>query len=87
MTNINLSEKREPLFLDYCQFLLAGFQNFTQTYFADHTQKWSHDQLNRFLNTERMPARQLWRAVRNDSAKVVIIVDSGTLLPAVCRFG
>ena len=66
MTNINLSEKREPLFLDYCQFLLAGFQNFTQTYFADHTQKWSHDQLNRLLNTERIPARQLWRAVRND---------------------
>ena len=66
MTNINLSEKRQPLFLDYCQFLLAGFQNFTQTYFADRTEKWSHDQLNRLLNTERIPARELWRSVRND---------------------
>ena len=66
MTSINLCEKRQPLFLDYCQFLLAGFQNFTQTHFADHTQKWSHDQLNRLLNTERIPARELWRSVRND---------------------
>lgn len=66
MTSINLSEKRQPLFLDYCQFLLAGFQNFTQTHFANHTQKWSHDQLNRLLNTERIPARELWRSVRND---------------------
>ena len=66
MTSINLSEKRHPLLADYCQFLLAGFQNFTQTHFADHTQKWSHDQLNRLLNTERIPARELWRSVRND---------------------
>ena len=66
MTSINLSEKRQPLFSDYCQFLLAGFQNFTQTHFAEHTEKWSHDQLNRLLNTERIPARELWRSVRND---------------------
>ena len=66
MKSINLSEKRQPLFSDYCQFLLAGFQNFTQTHFADHTEKWSHDQLNRLLNTERIPARDLWRSVRKD---------------------
>ena len=66
MTSINLSEKRQPLFSDYCQFLLAGFQNFTQTHFADHTEKWSHDQLNRLLNTERISARELWQSVRND---------------------
>ena len=66
MTSINLCEKRQPLFSAYCQFLLAGFQNFTQTHFADHTEKWSHDQLNRLLNTERIPASELWRSVRND---------------------
>ena len=65
MTSINFSEKRQPLFSAYCQFLLAGFQNFTQTHFADHTEKWSHDQLNRLLNTERIPTRELWRSVRN----------------------
>ena len=66
MTSINLSEKREPLLADYCQFLLAGSENFTQTYFADHSDDWSHDQLNRLLNTERIPARELWRSVKDD---------------------
>ena len=32
MTTLNLSEKKQPLFSDYCQFLLASFHNFTQTY-------------------------------------------------------
>ena len=66
MTSITLSEKRESLLVDYCQFLLAGFHNFTQTYFADHSDNWSHDQLNRLLNTGRIPARELWRSVRKD---------------------
>ena len=66
MTSLNLSEKRTPLLLDYCHFLLAGFKNFTQTYFADHSNKWSHDQLNRLLNTHRISARDLWASVRND---------------------
>ena len=66
MTGINLAEKRQPLLADYCQFLLASFENFTQTYFADHSEKWCHDQLNRLLNTERISARHPWRSVRND---------------------
>ena len=66
MTTINLSEKRQTLLVDYCQFLVAGVKNFTQTYFADHNDNWSHDQLNRLLNTERIPARQLWHSVRSD---------------------
>ena len=66
MMSINLCKKRQPLLADYCQFLLAGIQNFTQTYFADHSDNYSHDQLNRLLNTERIPARELWRSVRND---------------------
>ena len=66
MISLNLSEKKHSLFSDYCQFLLASFSNFTQTYFADHTEKWSHDQLNRLLRQERIPARQLWESVKND---------------------
>ena len=66
MTTINLSAKRQPLLADYCQFLLASFENFTQTYFADHTEKWSHDQLNRLLRQERISAGDLWRSVKND---------------------
>ena len=66
MTTFNLSEKRHPLLVDYCQFLLASFDNFTQTYFADHTDRWSHDQLNRLLREERISAGDLWRSVRSD---------------------
>ena len=66
MTTINLSEKKPPLLVDYCQFLLASFDNFTQTFFADHTDRWSHDQLNRLLGEERIPARALWRSVKKD---------------------
>ena len=66
MTTLTLSEKKRLLLVDYCQFLLASFQNFTQTYFADHIEKWSHDQLNRLLNTERITARDLWQSVKND---------------------
>ena len=66
MNTLSLSEKKQPLFSDYCQFLLASFDNFTQTYFADHTEKWSHDQLNRLLREERISAGDLWRSVKND---------------------
>ena len=66
MTTLNLSEKKHPLFSDYCQFLLASFHNFTQTYFADHTDRWSHDQLNRLLREERISSRDLWQSVKDD---------------------
>ena len=66
MNTLTLSEKHQPLFSDYCQFLLASFHNFTQTYFADHTDRWSHDQLNRVLREERISASDLWKSVRND---------------------
>ena len=66
MKTVTLCEKKHPLFSDYCQFLLASFHNFTQTYFADHTEKWSHDQLNRLLRQERISAGDLWRSVKND---------------------
>ena len=66
MKTISLCEKKQPLFSDYCQFLLASFHNFTQTYFAKHTDHWSHDQLNRLLREERISAGDLWRSVKND---------------------
>ena len=66
MKTLNVCEKRHLLLVDYCQFLLASFENFTQTYFADHTEKWSHDQLNRLLREERISARDLWASVKHD---------------------
>ncbi len=66
MSTFTLSKKTESLFSDYCQFLLSSFTNFTQTYFADHTEKWSHDQLNRFLRNESIPSSELWASVKDD---------------------
>ena len=66
MKTITLSEKKQPLFSDYCHFLLASFHNFTRTYFAEHTKKWHHDQLNRLLSKGRIPARKRWESVKND---------------------
>ena len=49
MTTFTLSEKKQSLYSDWhCQFLLP--QKFYEilremTYFADHTDEWSHDQL------------------------------------------
>lgn len=52
--------------LDYCQFLLASHNNYTQTYFAAHSQKWSHDQINRYLRNETISPRQVWENVKDD---------------------
>ena len=66
MTTFTLSEKKHNLYSDYCQFLIASFTNFTQTYFADHTDTWSHDQLNRFLRNENISSSELWKSVKDD---------------------
>ena len=66
MNTFTLSEKKHNLCSDYCQFLIASFTNFTQTYFADHTDTWSHDQLNRFLRNENISSSELWQSVKDD---------------------
>ena len=52
--------------IDYCQFLLASQINYIQTYFADHSEEWSHDQINRYLRGEQITPRQVWENVRED---------------------
>ncbi len=61
-----LTANPSDLQLDYCQFLLASHTNYTQTYFAEHTQKWSHDQINRYLRNETISPRQVWENVKDD---------------------
>ena len=39
----------KPTSRDYCQFLISTQINYTQTYFADHHQRFSHDAINRYL--------------------------------------
>jgi hypothetical protein len=46
--------------LDYCQYLLVSQINYTLTNFADHTEKFSHDAVNRYLRGERITPRLMW---------------------------
>ena len=50
--------------LDYCQFLLVAQTNYTLTYFADHTERFSHDAVKRYLEGEKISARLVWENVK-----------------------
>ncbi len=52
--------------LDYCQFLLSSQINYTQTYFADHSERYSHDSINRFLRLDKLTPSLLWANVKDD---------------------
>lgn len=56
--------------LDYCQYLLSSQINYTLTYFADHSEGFSHDAINRLLAEERMTPRLVWDNVKGEVAQV-----------------
>ena len=49
-----------PTRLDYCQYLLSTPINYTLTHFADHCDRFSHDQINRYLANDRLTPRSVW---------------------------
>ena len=49
-----------PTRLDYCQYLLSTPIN----YFADHSHRFSHDQINRYLANDRLRPRHVWEHVK-----------------------
>lgn len=51
--------------LDYCQYLLVTQINYTLTNFADHSSKFSHDRINRFLKGEKITPRLIWDNVES----------------------
>ena len=61
MTN---NAKRKVTRLDYCQFLLSSQINYTLTYFAEHSEHFSHDAINRYLVGDQIPPRLVWDAER-----------------------
>ena len=54
-----------PTRLDYCQYLLSTPINYTLTHFADHSQRFSHDQINRYLANDRLRPRHVWEHVKS----------------------
>lgn len=63
MTNL---DKKRVTRLDYCQFLLSSQSNYTLTHFADHSEKFSHDALNRYLAGDQIPPRLVWENVESE---------------------
>jgi hypothetical protein len=51
--------------LDYCQYLLVSQINYTLTNFADHSEKFSHDALNRYMAGERLLPKLTWENVKS----------------------
>lgn len=62
--------------LDYCQYLLVSQINYTLTHFADHSEKFSHDQINRYLRGERITPRLVWE----NASSQVIQTENGYLV-------
>ena len=63
---------------DYCQFLLVSQVNYTQTYFGDYSEKFSHDQINRLLREVKLRPQELREQVRSElvlSANGYILYD------------
>ncbi len=50
--------------LEYCQYLLSSQINYTLTNFADHTEKFSHDAINRYLAGEKITPHLVWENVK-----------------------
>ncbi len=53
-----------PTRLDYCQYLVSSQINYTLTNFADHSLKFSHDQLNRHLRDDKLSPRLVWEQTK-----------------------
>jgi hypothetical protein len=57
-------DKQSVTRLEYCQYLLVSQINYTLTNFADHTEKFSHDAINRYLAGEKITPRLVWENVK-----------------------
>ena len=53
-----------PTRLDYCQYLVSSQINYTLTNFAEHSSKFSHDQLNRLLRDDKLTPRLVWEQTK-----------------------
>jgi len=64
MTGV-MKPTRQPITrLDYCQYLLVSQINYTLTNFADHSEQFSHDAMNRYLAGDQIRPRLVWENVQ-----------------------
>jgi hypothetical protein len=56
--------------LDYCQYLLISQINYTLTNFADHTDKFTHDAINRYLAGDKITPHLVWENVKGQVEQI-----------------
>ncbi len=80
--------KKSVTRLDYCQYLLVSQINYTLTNFADHSETFSHDAINRYLRGERITPRLVWDNVEGQVIRTPdgYIVFDDTVLDKNCSF-
>lgn len=71
-----MSLKKQLSHIDYCQFLLASQVNYTQTYFADHSDELSHDRINRLMRELKLTPQELRQMVRAE----LVLSENGYIL-------
>ncbi len=71
-----IANKQPVTRLAYCQYLVSSQINYTLTNFADHSQDYSHDQLNRYLRDDRLKPRLVWEQVKDS----IVFSENGYLL-------
>jgi hypothetical protein len=57
-------DKQSVTRLDYCQYLLISPINYTLTNFGEHSEKFSHDAINRYLAGEKVTPHLVWENVK-----------------------
>lgn len=53
-------EPSKPTLRDYRRYLLVTQTDYTQTCFGEHSDKFSHDAINRLLKTRKVTPRMIW---------------------------
>ena len=61
---------------EYSQYLLVSQLNYTLTNYANHSEVFSHDQINRYLKGVKLPPRMIWDAVASD----IIVTPDGYIV-------
>lgn len=66
----------------YCQFLLVSQVNYSSTYFAQHSEGFSHDAVTRYLKRDRVRPEVIWEEVRSQvrlSERGCLVFDDSVL--------
>jgi hypothetical protein len=61
---------------DYCQFLMVSQVNYTGTYFATHSQRFSHDAATRYLQRDKLRPGAVWEQAKGD----IVLSPQGCLV-------